>query len=299
MPATTTRSPDAPLGSSPTGAAAWPKAATSTTQRSGQLAPGRVAGTGRGPVAPRFLFPLIDGLVGARPATVLEVRAETPTILRLRLERPGGFHHQPGQHAVLRLGTGQGPDLRPLSIASPPDANVLEFATRIGPSAYKQAFASLKGGDRVKVSRPMGSFRLDPTRPAVMVSGGIGITPLRSILTAAAASGHTAPIRLLFSNRTAEEIPFRFELDQLARRHLDLRITWVLSESTTGAPGGEVLTGRIEVGHLREQLRQLPEAIFYLTGPAAMVDDLTGMLRSIGVPSSQLRRARQTMPLSR
>jgi ferredoxin-NADP reductase len=73
----------------------------------------------------------------------------------------------------------------------------------------------------------------------------------------------------------------------------------VLSESATGAPSGDVLAGRIEVGHLREQLRQLPDAVVYLTGPAAMVDDLTGMLRRIGVPSSQLRRARPTMPLSR
>jgi ferredoxin-NADP reductase len=151
----------------------------------------------------------------------------------------------------------------------------------------------------VKVSRPMGSLRLDPTRPAVMVSGGIGITPLRNILGAAANSGHNAPIRLLFSNRTAEEIPFRFELDQLARRHPGLRITWVLSASAAGAPSGDVLAGRIEVGHLREQLRQLPDAVFYLTGPAAMVDDLTGMLRRIGLPGSQLRRSRQTMPLSR
>jgi ferredoxin-NADP reductase len=269
------------------------------SQLSAQLAPDPTAVTGRGPVAPRFLFPLIDGLLGARPATVLEVRAETPTIMRLRLEPPSGFRHHPGQHAVLRLRTDQGPDLRPLSIASPPDADELEFATRIGPSAYKRAFAALEGGDRVKVSRPMGSFRLDPSRPAVMVSGGIGITPLRSILGAAAASGHNAPIRLLFSNHTAEEIPFRLELDQLARRHLDLRITWVLSESAAGAPTGDVIAGRIEVDHLREQLRQLPDAVVYLTGPAAMVDDLTEMLRRIGLPSSQLRRSRQTMPLSR
>ena len=90
---------------------------------------------GRGPVAPRFAFPVIDTLLGVRPATVLGLRAETPTILRLRLERPAGFHHRAGQNAVLRLDTDQGPDLRPLSIASPPDADHLDFATRLGPRA--------------------------------------------------------------------------------------------------------------------------------------------------------------------
>ena len=138
------------------------------TQLSAQLAPDRVAATGRPPVARRFAFPLVDRVVGARPATVLDLRAETPTIVRLRLERPAGFDHHAGQHAVLRLQTDEGPDLRPLSIASPPHADELEFATRIGPSAYKRAFAALEPGDRVKVSRPMGS---SGTRPP----GGHGV----------------------------------------------------------------------------------------------------------------------------
>ena len=255
-----------------------------------------VTGPDRGPVAPRFAFLFIDRLLGAVPTTVVDVRAETPTILRLRLKRPTGFQPRAGQFAVLRLRTEQGPDLRPLSIASPPGADELEFATRVGPSAYKAAFAALQHGVQVKVSRPIGSFRLDASRPAVMVAGGIGITPLRSMLAAATAEGHTAPIRLLFSNHTAEEIPFRRELEELARAHRDLHITWVLSTSTAGAPPGDVVAGRITVDRLRAQLRQLPEAVFYVTGPAVMVDNLTRALRGIGVGRSQLRRSKQTMP---
>ncbi len=262
-------------------------------------APQQVADPGRGPVAPRFAFPVIDRVLGARPATVLGLRTETPTILRLWLERPDGFEHRAGQHAVLRLQTDLGPDLRPFSIASPPDADQLEFATRIGTSTYKRTFATLHSGERVKVSRPMGSFRFDPSRPAVMVAGGIGITPLRSMLADAIASGHAPPIRLLFSNRTAEEIPFRVELEALALAHRDLHITWVLSASTTGAPSGDVVAGRITVEHLRAQLRELPDAVFYVTGPAVMVNDFAGSLRDIGVHRSQLRQSKQTMPLSR
>lgn len=254
---------------------------------------------GRGPVAPGFAFPVIDGLLGARPAAVLRLHTETPTILRLRLERPAGFDHRAGQHAVLRLRTDQGPDLRPLSIASPPDADQLEFATRIGPSAFKRAFAALQPGQQVKISRPMGSFRLDGNRPAIMVAGGIGITPLRSMLAAATTSGNRAPIRLLFSNRTADEIPFRAELEELARVHPDLHITWVLSASTAGAPSGDVVAGRITEDHLYAQLRQLPDAVFYVTGPAVMVDGFTGTLHNLGVPRSQLRQSKQTMPLTR
>ena len=253
-------------------------------------------GPGRGPIAPRFAFPLIDTLLRARPATVLDLHAETPTIFVVRLQRPKGFDHRAGQHAVLRLSTDQGPDLRPLSVASAPHASEVEFATRIGPSAYKRAFVALEPGDQVKVSRPMGGLRLDPSRPAVMVSGGIGITPLRSMLADAVSSGHTAPIRLLFSNRSGDEIPFRGELDELAGAHPDLRITWVLSTSAAGAPDGDVVVGRVDADRLRRHAEELPGAVFYVTGPAAMVHDVTSTLRGIGLRGSRIRVAKQTLP---
>ena len=60
-----------------------------------------------------------------------------------------------------------------------------------------------------------------------------------------------------------------------------------------------MLTGRITDAHLRAHLRQLPDAVFYVTGPAAMVNDLAGRLRDIGVPRSRLRQSKQTMPISR
>jgi ferredoxin-NADP reductase len=268
------------------------------TQRQDQL-PQDVVLQGRGPVAPPFAFPVIDRLLGMRRSTVLDVRAETPTILSVRLERPRGFNYRAGQHAMLRVVTDQGPDFRPLSLASAPQAPWLEFATRIGPSAFKQAFLALRPGHQVKVSRPMGSFGFDPSRPAVMVTGGIGITPVKSMLAAAVSSGHGAPIRLLCSNRAVEEIPFRPEFEEFARAHPDLRITWALQGPTVGAPSGEVVNGRIDLAQLAQQKQELPDAMFYVTGPAAMVQDMREMLRSIGLANSRIRQSRQTFPLTR
>jgi ferredoxin-NADP reductase len=267
------------------------------TQVNNQLPPD-IAVQGRGPVAPPFAFPIIDRLLGMRRTAVLDVRAETPTILSIRLERPPRFDYRAGQHAMLRVITDQGPDFRPLSLASAPQAAQLEFATRIGPSAFKHAFVALRPGDQVKVSRPMGSFRFDPSRPAVMVAGGIGVTPVKSMLTAAVVSRHRAPIRLLYSNRAVEEIPFRPELEELARAHPDLRITWVLPGPTGGAPNGEVVNGRIDLDRLAQQKKELPDAMFYVTGPTAMVQDMRKMLRDIGLPNSRIRQSRQTFPLS-
>jgi len=250
-------------------------------------------------VPPRFAVPLIDLALSARPTRVLAVRAETPTIVALQLARPGSFHHRAGQHAVLRVDTNQGPDLRPLSIASAPGADVVEFATRVGSSAFKRAVVSLRPGDTVKVSRPMGRLWLHPERPAIVVAGGIGITPARSMLTDAAHAHRTAPVRLLYSNSSAEEIAFRTDLERLATQLPDLRITWLLTRSVADAPAGEVVPGRTSADLLERHLRELADAVVYVTGPASMVDDVTTMLRGLGVPRSRVRAARQTMPGTR
>ena len=238
-----------------------------------------------GPLVAPAMITVVDRLLRLRPATVLDLRAETPTIVSLRLRRPPGFDFRAGQFALLRLSTPSGPDLRPLSLASGPHESALRFATRRGPSVFKQALLALRPGDEVKVSRPLGSLRLDPARPAVLVAGGIGVAPMLS-MAAAAAAGPAAPLRLLMSNRTVEEIPFRQELEHLSRVHPDMRITWVVTSEA----------GRITPEDLRRHADELPDAVYYVTGPAALVTDIVATLRGTGVPRARIRLSKQTMP---
>ncbi len=247
----------------------------------------------RGPRAPKFAFPIIDRIVGAKVARVLDLDAQTPTIVRLRLERPAGYRFRASQHALLRVSTQQGPDLRPLSLAGAPNGDHLEFATRAGTSAFKQAVLALRPGDLVQVSRPMGGLTYDPTRPAVFLVGGIGITPVRSLLLATETSTAQAPIRLLFSNHTAEEIPFADELAAISRERHNVSITWVLTSPSPVALPGPVHGGRLTEELLHQHAAELPEALFYVTGPAVMVSDLSAMLRGIGVARNQIRSVAQ------
>ena len=245
----------------------------------------------RGPRAPKFAFPVIDQIVGAKVTTVLGIDAQTPTIVRLQVERPAGFHFRASQHALLRVSTNQGPDLRPLSLAGAPDSDHLEFATRAGTSAFKQAVLALRPGDIVKVSRPMGGLTYDPTRPAVFIAGGIGITPVRSLLLAMGTS--VPPVRLLFANHSAEEIPFAGELAAISDLREDLSITWVLTSPSTPALPGLVHGGHLDEELLHKHAAELPDAMFYLTGPAVMVSDVHAMLRNIGVTRGRIRSVAQ------
>jgi ferredoxin-NADP reductase len=247
----------------------------------------------RGPRAPKFAFPVIDRIIGARLTRVLAVDAQTPTIVRLQLERPADYRFRASQHALLRVSTKQGPDLRPLSLAGAPDSHHLEFATRAGTSAFKHAVFALRPGDFVQVSRPMGGLSYDPTRPAVFVAGGIGITPVRSLLLSAETATAQAPIRLLFSNHAAVEIPFADELAAVAGQRQNLSITWVLTSPSAVALPGPVHGGRLSAELLHEHAAELPDAVFYVTGPAAMVSDVIAMLRGVGVTRNQIRALAQ------
>jgi ferredoxin-NADP reductase len=143
------------------------------------------------------------------------------------------------------------------------------------------------------VSRPMGGLTYDPTRPAVFVAGGIGITPVRSLLLSAETAMAQAPIRLLFSNHAVEEIPFADELAGLARQRKNLAITWVLTSPSAVSLPGPVHGGRLSEELLHQHAAELPDALFYVTGPAVMVSDVTAMLRRIGVARNHIRSLAQ------
>jgi ferredoxin-NADP reductase len=98
---------------------------------------------------------------------------------------------------------------------------------------------------------------------------------------------------LLFSNRSAGEVPFVEELSALARRRPNLSITWILTTAASGELPGPVHTGRLSAALLRRQAEELPHAIFYVTGPAAMVSDVRSMLGSVRVAARRIRSVAQ------
>ena len=113
-------------------------------------------------------------------------RPLTPTTHGIRVEKPAGFTFEPTQFTFLQLETPDGVDVRPMSLATSPTRPDLEYGVRVSDSAYKRAFAALQSGDTVTVQGPLGHYILDQSRPAVLVAGGIGITPLKGMAEYAA-----------------------------------------------------------------------------------------------------------------
>ncbi len=219
---------------------------------------------------------------------VVSSRPLTPSTHGITVEKPGEFGYLPVQFTFLTLFTRRGTESRPMSLATSPTRPDLEYGVRISDSAYKRAFASLKPGDKVLVNGPYGDFILEEERPAVLVGGGIGVTPLKGMAEYAGDKKLGIPVRLLYSNRSEEEIAYRKELEELKRRNPNFEVLYTLTgESLPKDWAG--LRGRISPELLRKASEGLDRPLYYLCGTPSMVSETFNLLRRMGVPEDELR----------
>lgn len=224
----------------------------------------------------------------SKSVTILETKDQTPTIRSIRVTKPAGFSFQVSQAMKLTLDVEEGRDWHILSIASSQTRDYLEFAIRNSESPFKRAFYLLKPGDEIRVSGPIGHFSLESDRPGIFITGGIGITPFKSIIEYATDSGLPTPLTLVYGNRSPDEVAYKEQLDELAQTNGNLRIVYTVSQ-----PSPELTwdhrVGRIDGDLLDEVVAGGGDAIYYLAGPPSLVFELGEMVAAIGVPPERIR----------
>ena len=218
--------------------------------------------------------------------TVVSSRRLTPHTHGILLKKPAGFSFRPTQFTFLSLRTGEGTDVRPMSIATSPTRPNLEYAVRTSDSAFKRAFASLRPGDGVDVQGPFGRFLLRQDRPTVLLAGGIGITPLKGMAEYASDRALPIPVRMVYSNRTEEEIAYRAELEELERRNPRFRVLHTLTGEV--AKGWDGSVGRMGARQLQDATRGLDRPVYYVCGKMSMVAEMFRLLSESGVPESDV-----------
>ena len=224
------------------------------------------------------------------PAIVTAVRDLSPTALELSLKRPDGSafpNFRPGQYATLSFPAY--PQLRAersFSIASAPTApTTLRFGIRIS-GRYTQVLRRLKPGDVAMVALPFGGFTFDPSTDhrALFIAGGIGVTPFLSMIRAATDVRVPNQLTLLYSVRSLEDVPYRDELDALAKANPNFRYAIaVTSGRIPDAP--EFGSGRITPELIAGALDgRAAEYSFFLCGPPAFIGAMRGAVNRKGVP---------------
>jgi ferredoxin-NADP reductase len=198
------------------------------------------------------------------------------------LEKPDGMRYRPGSAMKWyeRQGDGTFAKRRTFSMVSSPHEPYLVFAYRGSDSDFKSRYlASLSVGDRVHLRNPQDEMLYaSGNDPLLMVAGGIGITPMISLLRYAAFIQTTRSITLLYANPSRDFEAYRDELDQYATAH-------PLTIIRAYADEGRV----IHAGDIAPYVREVPQPYVYIAGPEGMTRTLRSAVLAAGMRESRVQ----------
>ncbi|MCC7463906.1 MAG: FAD-dependent oxidoreductase [Gammaproteobacteria bacterium] len=216
---------------------------------------------------------------------LLRKREVAENTLEFTLEKPRGFEYRAGQYGDLVLpassGVTEGNSKHGFSFVSAPFEDTLRMATRMRDTPFKRAARQIPEGTLVKLLALWGDFTLHRNEaiPAVFVIGGIGITPVRSIIAQATHDRTGHHITLIYANRTPAQAAYAEELLHLSVENPHFRFIPVYTASQ----------GRVTAATIRAHVADISSARFYLAGPQGMVKAMRGLLAAAGVDEDNIR----------
>lgn len=210
-------------------------------------------------------------------------------------EKPEEFEFEAGQFVNFTLlGPGRSDlkgNTRALSIASAPYERDIMVAMRLRDTAFKRTLNSLPIGAELLLQGPYGWMTLSKNgaRPAVLLAGGIGITPFRSLVWNAAESLSPRRIFLFYSVQVPEEAAFLEELQEMERFNGRFKLICTVTQPEKARTRWQGETGRISIEMLSKWIPDLSVPIYYIAGPPAMVTGVRDMLMRSGISEEDIR----------
>jgi len=227
--------------------------------------------------------------------TITSIQQISPTVKVFGFNLGGvELDFLPGQWVDLYIDTGLSVQVGGYSIISTPlQQGIIELAIKRLPQGRVAAYLHdhAKVGDEVELRGGSGGFHFEPEwqGPLVLIAGGIGITPLISILRYVDQSQLDNPVELIYSASQPSELLFREEIQAIADRNTGIRCAFTVSRPQGGAWDGRV--GRIDLELLREHA-PTEDSLYYLCGPPSFQDDLSVLVSNLGVKASMIRAER-------
>ncbi|MSQ15387.1 MAG: hypothetical protein EXR50_05945 [Dehalococcoidia bacterium] len=226
-------------------------------------------------------------------ARIVTIRQETPTIKSFLLDLQGdSLPFYPGQYVDLVLEGAWGFETGGFSITSSP---LLQGFIQIAVKRIPERMASLVLHDRIQeedeifLMGPGGDFYFTEGTASslVLIAGGIGITPIMSMVRYVDEAGLDIPVTLIYSASSPVEMLFREQLEDIAAKNPRIKCYFTVTHPSDNEPwGGRV--GRIDRTMLEERITDRGSE-FYVCGPRGMPDTIAGMLRGMGVEATQIQ----------
>ncbi|MBP2079144.1 FAD-dependent oxidoreductase [Oceanobacillus polygoni] len=216
-----------------------------------------------------------------RELSFLESYKESEGVYTFLFEKPDDFTWKAGQHGLFSITHKKIKNAtRPFTVASAPAENVVRLSMRINdnPSDFKQAMLELNQGMKVSMSGPVGPFYLENKSPTILIAGGIGITPFRSILKQIEAEGnlHENPIHLLYLDSDKSYI-FKDELDEIANNPA-IHVTYLDARDDLHQ----------EIDTFSDLYKN--DGKYFIAGPKSMVESISSHLRNMDVPKRNIKK---------
>ena len=229
-----------------------------------------------------------------RPYRVTQVRSERGDTTTLVMLPDGhtGFRFTPGQFGWLTLWAGPfkitGHPFSFSSSAAVTDGRIEMSIRKLGD--FTSGVDKVPVGRRVHVDGPYGAFTIgNPADMHVLIAGGVGVTPMMSMVRTLADRGDKRPVVLLYGSKDWESITFREELEALEKR-IDLKVVHVLASPPEGWTGEK---GFIDAAMFK---RHLPPPYadheYFICGPGPMMDAIEKALGELNVPMSKYHSER-------
>lgn len=179
---------------------------------------------------------------------------------------------------------------RALSFANAPDdTGKLVIAARINSSVFINNLRVLKPGSKLFVSKSSGGMKLhnDSSVPAVFISGGIGITPVRSIIENAVNKNLPHEIILFYANKKANQTAFLNDFLKWQNEYKNLKLISVIADVEN--KNWKYEFGTIDEKLLNKYLADLTNKIYYITGPSEMVNSVRDILVKQNIDTENIR----------
>lgn len=225
-----------------------------------------------------------------RPWSVAGVRPERGSAWTLTLKREGErFEFAPGQFVWLHLGaTPFAMAEHPFSISSSAERTESVELTIKELGDFTSTIGDTPIGERAWIDGPYGQFSMDRHRADgyVFIAGGVGITPIMSMLRTAADRGDTRPFLLIYGVSSLDEATFADELTELEER-IRLRVVLVPARPPDGWEGESgFVTRELLERHIGEELSH---AEYFVCGPEPMMRSVSESLEALDVPAQSVR----------
>jgi ferredoxin-NADP reductase len=208
-----------------------------------------------------------------------------------RFSRPTGYTFMAGQWYTITIPSPEGPLDHHFSHADSPTESHIELTTRLTGSTFKKALDALPIGAEVEIQGPYGAFLFGYDKPKItFLTGGIGVTPVRSMLRYLADTNGTGRIpeqelTVFYGSMTEDGIVYKHEFDDFERAIPGLRVIHVITNPTADWKG---YGGFITAGIIQAVLAEPKHWTYYVVGPPPMITAMDKVLEQLEIPQAQI-----------